>query len=54
VVYWSEFLAAKPDVPCSIPGATRVSESQWVLNGVNSPLVRINEELLERKIAAPV
>jgi hypothetical protein len=26
VVYWSEFLAAKPEVPGSIPGATRFSE----------------------------
>jgi hypothetical protein len=27
---------------------------QWVWNGVHSDLLRINEELLERKIAAPV
>jgi hypothetical protein len=27
---------------------------QWVCNGVHSALVRINEELLERKVAAPV
>jgi hypothetical protein len=26
----------------------------WVWNGVHSVLVRINEELLERKVAAPV
>jgi hypothetical protein len=26
----------------------------WVWNGVHSALVRINEELLERKVAAPV
>jgi hypothetical protein len=31
----------------------RVSELQWVWNGVHSALVRINEELLERKVAAP-
>jgi hypothetical protein len=30
------------------------SEWQWVWNGVRSALVRINEELLERKIVAPV
>jgi hypothetical protein len=29
-------------------------EKQWLLNGVHSALVRINEELLERKVAAPV
>jgi hypothetical protein len=38
----------------SIPGATRFSEQQWVWNGVYSALVRINEELLEGKVAAPV
>jgi hypothetical protein len=27
---------------------------QWVWNGVHSALVRINEELLERKVADPV
>jgi hypothetical protein len=27
---------------------------QWVWNGVHSALVRINEELLERKVMAPV
>jgi hypothetical protein len=27
---------------------------QWFWNGVHSTLVRINEELLERKVAAPV
>jgi hypothetical protein len=37
-----------------MPGATRFSEYQWVWNGVHSPLVRINEELLERKEAAQV
>jgi hypothetical protein len=35
-------------------GATRFSEYQWVWNGVHSALVRINEELLERKVAALV
>jgi hypothetical protein len=37
-----------------IPGATRFSEQQWVWNGVHLTLVRINEELLGRKVAAPV
>jgi hypothetical protein len=43
-----------PEVPGSIPGAARFSEQQWARNAVNSALVRINEELLERKVAAPV
>jgi hypothetical protein len=51
---WSEFLAANSEVPGSIPSATKFSEQQWVWNGVHSALVRINEELLERKIAVPV
>jgi hypothetical protein len=54
VVWWSEFLAANPKVWGSISGATRFSEKHWVWNGVHSALVRINEELLERKVAAPV
>jgi hypothetical protein len=51
---WSDFLAADPEVPGSIPGAVRSSEYQWVWNWAHSALVRINEELLERKVAAPV
>jgi hypothetical protein len=47
-------VAANSEVPGSIPGATRFSEWQWVWNGVHSALVRINEELLERKVAATV
>jgi hypothetical protein len=47
-------LAADPEVSGSIPGFARFSEQQWVWNGVHSALVRINEELIERKIAAPV
>jgi hypothetical protein len=49
-----DFLAADPEVPDSIPGATRFSKQQWVWNGVHSAIGRINEELLERKVAAPV
>jgi hypothetical protein len=44
-----EFQAANPEVPGSVPNAIRFSEEQWVWNGVLSALVRINEELLERK-----
>jgi hypothetical protein len=47
-------VATNPEVPSSIPGATRFSEYQWVWNGVHSALVRVNEELLERKVAIPV
>jgi hypothetical protein len=32
----SEFLATDPEVPGSIPGATRFSEKWWVWNGVHS------------------
>jgi hypothetical protein len=49
-----KFLPANPEVPSSIPGATRFFEQQWVWNGVHSALVRINVELLERNVAAPV
>jgi hypothetical protein len=41
-------------VPGSIPGAARFSAWQYVWKGVHSALVRINEELLERKVAALV
>jgi hypothetical protein len=54
VVGWSEFLAVNPEFQGSIPGNTRFSVQQWVCNGVHSALVRISEELLERKLAAPV
>jgi hypothetical protein len=33
-------------VPGSIPGAARLSEYQWVWDGVHSALVWIKEELL--------
>jgi hypothetical protein len=42
-------VAAEREVPGSILGAARFSEERWVWNGVHSALVRINEELLERK-----
>jgi hypothetical protein len=57
VPLWSssqEFLAADPEVPGSILGSARFSKYHWVCNGVHSALVRVNEELLERKVAAPV
>jgi hypothetical protein len=47
-------MAAHPEVPGSILGAARFPELQWVWNGIHSALVRIHEELLERKLEAPV
>jgi hypothetical protein len=44
----SEFLATYPEVPASIPGATRLSERSGLERGPLS-LVRITEELLELK-----
>jgi hypothetical protein len=37
-----------------LPSASRFSEYRWVWNGVHSALVRVNEELLERKVTTPV
>jgi hypothetical protein len=54
VVYWPQPLATDQEVPGSIPGATRYSEYRWVWNGVYSVLVRINEELPERKVTFPL
>jgi hypothetical protein len=50
----SEFLVANLEVMVSIPCATKFSEQQWVWNEVHSALVSVNEELLERKVAALV
>jgi hypothetical protein len=49
-----DVIVSDPEVPGSIPGAARFSEQQWDWNGVHSALARINEELLVRKVAAPV
>jgi hypothetical protein len=54
LVKWSRFLATDPEVSGLFLGATRFSEQQCVWNGFHSALVRINEELLERNIAALV
>jgi hypothetical protein len=43
----SDFLVDNPEVQGWFPGATRLSEYQWVWYGVHSALVRINEELFE-------
>jgi hypothetical protein len=50
----SEFRAKNPGVPGLIPGGIRFSEYKWVWNGGPFSLVRINEELLESEVAAPV
>jgi hypothetical protein len=52
VVWWSEFLAKDPGVPGSIPGhyKKKVVGLEWgPLSLVSTP-----EELLDRKVAAPV
>jgi hypothetical protein len=49
-----ELFTVDSEVPCSIPGTARFSEQQWVWKGVHSFLMKINEELLERKVAVPV
>jgi hypothetical protein len=36
------------------PALPDFSEQQWVWNRVHSALVRVNEDLLERKVATPV
>jgi hypothetical protein len=46
-----EFLAIDLKDPGSIPGDNRFSEEYCAWNKVHSALVRINEELLERKIS---
>jgi hypothetical protein len=48
VVSWSEFLATDPEVPGSLPGATRFSD--WEVVGLERgplSLVRIIEELFQ-------
>jgi hypothetical protein len=47
-------LVTDPEVPGSIAGATRFSEQLVGLERDPLYLVRITEELLERKVAAPV
>jgi hypothetical protein len=50
VVYSSELLTDYPEDLGSNPPATKFSVEKWVWNGVHSAFVRINEELLERKV----
>jgi hypothetical protein len=42
------------EIPTSKSVCCYSTHLQWVWNGVHSALVRINEELLEIKVAAPV
>jgi hypothetical protein len=48
VVQWSEFLATDPEVLGPIPGASRCSEKQRVLERGPLSLVRTTEEVLGR------
>jgi hypothetical protein len=52
VVYWSEFLTTDAGVPASIPGHYK----KKVVGLERGPLslVSTTEELLDRKVAAPV
>jgi hypothetical protein len=45
---------ANPEVLGSIPGATKFSVYQWFWERGPLSLMRINEELLEGKVAATV
>jgi hypothetical protein len=54
VIYWSEFLATDPEVPGPIPSVTIFSLEVLGLERGPLSLLRITEELLERKVAAPV
>jgi hypothetical protein len=54
VVQMSEFLAANPAVRVRFPALPHFLSSSFFCNVVHSGLVRINEELLEKKLAAPV
>jgi hypothetical protein len=54
VVSWSEFLATNPKVLVSFRCATRFFCVALGLERSSLSLVRINEELLERKVVAPV
>jgi hypothetical protein len=49
-----KFLAIDPEVPCSIPGASRFSERQRVWNGVHSASWGQLRSYLEEIVAAPV
>jgi hypothetical protein len=54
VVELSEFLAANPEVPGSNPGVSKFSRVAVSLKWVSLSLIRIDEEILERKVAALV
>jgi peroxiredoxin len=43
-----------PDCRARVLGCDSWRYQMWIWNGVYSALVRINEELHERKVAAPV
>jgi hypothetical protein len=51
---WSEFLAANPEVRVRFPALPHFLSSSGSGTGSTQPLVRVNVELLERKVTAPV
>jgi hypothetical protein len=54
VVWWLEFLAANTEVLCSIPRRYQIFCLTVGVERDPLNLVRINEELFERQVAAPV
>jgi hypothetical protein len=52
VVYWSEFLATDPEARVRVPALPQ--EKVMVLERGPLSLVSTTEELLDRKVAAPV
>jgi hypothetical protein len=54
VVWWSDCLATNAEVPGSIPALPDFLSSSGSGTGSTQPLLRVNEELLERKVAAAV
>jgi hypothetical protein len=49
-----QVLLNNPEVLGSIPGATKYSAYQWVCKVVPFSPLSLNEELLERKLAASI
>jgi hypothetical protein len=54
VILWEDFLTTNPDVPSSVSGVNRFSEKYWIWKEGPLSLMRINEELFERKVGTSV
>jgi hypothetical protein len=56
VIYWSEFLATDPEIRVRFPALPDFLEKKTVVGLERGPLslVSTTEELLDRKVAAPV